>query len=134
MTCPPVFGLVSEILELREMVRAAPVRVDAGPERGAVVDKHPAVGGKLRVERDGEQAPLVIGRVDLDHPVPDIQERLVDDGAVHEEDLHVPGLVDQEEPSAAVLRIRDSDGSGEPAGDKFEADGTAGVCSFVSEG
>ena len=86
------------------------------------------------MEGDGEQPAFIIGRINPDHPVPDIKERLVKDGAVHEEDLHVPGLVDQEEPAAPVMRIRDHDRGGESTGNEFEAEGESGVCNFVRDG
>jgi len=59
---------------------------------------------------------------------------MVQDGAVHEEDLHVAALVDHKEAAAPVMGIRDHDGAVNPPGNPLRPTARSGECSLVRDG
>src|SRR5512136_1817096 len=97
-------------MKFRKAVCGTPVGIHAGPFRGAVIDKYPAIRGILRVECNRKQAPFIIRRIEFDHPVPDVKEWLVDHRAVHEKYFHKPALVREKEPAGPIMGRCDVDG------------------------
>src|SRR5690606_3209293 len=65
-----------------------------------------------------------------DHPIPDINEWLLENGPIHEEDLYIPVLIDEEQPAAPIMRICNLHGGRKPAGHELQADRDIGSMQF----
>src|SRR5690606_33559649 len=116
--------------ELREVVGATPSRVRSRSKRGTVISKHPAIRGIIRVKCYREEPPLIIRGFNPDHPIPDINEWLLENGPIHEEDLYIPVLIDEEQPAAPIMRICNLHGGRKPAGHELQADRDIGSMQF----
>ena len=79
------------------------------------------------MEREPEQAALVVALVELDHPVAHVQERRAELLPVRGHDVDQARLVDDEQPAGVVGRLRERERVREPVGDEVEADGGLGA-------
>lgn len=69
--------------------------------------KDPSVLPEGGVEGYREEPAFVERRVEGDHAIPDVQKRLLKEGAVPVDDRDRPDLVDDEEPARAVAGVRE---------------------------
>ncbi|VVB65286.1 Uncharacterised protein [uncultured archaeon] len=84
------------------------------PQRSAVQNENAAVLCEVGMEGKPQKAAFVVARVQLDHPVADVQKRLFQHGAVGEHHLDHTDLVDQEHPPCAVSGTNELHRSSEP--------------------
>ncbi|KAF5035341.1 hypothetical protein DSECCO2_586700 [anaerobic digester metagenome] len=114
-------------LELGDVVRAVPVLRGLRPQGRTVEGVDLAVLREVRVERDREQAALIIGRPEFDQVVPEVQERLGERGPVRVDGPDHTDLVHNEDPPGPVVGSREREGRGEVLRDEFKPDLGRGV-------
>src|ERR687891_1184069 len=111
---------ISRHRELGDVAGGVEARPAPLPPRSAVVDEEPSVGRVVGMEREPEQAALVEARLERDHPVADVQERLGEQHPAGGDDPDQARLIHHEQPTRSIGSLHEGHGRGQAVGDELE--------------